>query len=101
MTNTDLKSPSKTYFQAFRVPGEKDHILIPVFQHPSQKELYVIWSDITDCFPGVTRIQYANVYIPKLRDSRLYRYPKKKETKNKLQEPRGLYLDIIWSGGVK
>ncbi|KAG0312971.1 hypothetical protein BGZ97_010650 [Linnemannia gamsii] len=72
MTNTDLKSPSKTYFQAFRVPGEKDHILIPVFQHPSQKELYVIWSDITDCFPGVTRIQYANVYIPKLRDSRLY-----------------------------
>lgn len=75
MTPTDIKPPpSKTYFQEFRVPGEKEHTLIPVLEHPITNDLYVIWSDITDCFPGVAKIQYANVYVPKLRDTRLYRY---------------------------
>ncbi|KAF9118699.1 hypothetical protein BGW39_000935 [Mortierella sp. 14UC] len=62
-----------TFFQAFRSEREKELILIPVNLHPTQGELYVIWSDITDCFPGATRIQFDNVYIPKLRDRRCYR----------------------------
>lgn len=74
MTPTDIKPPPcKTYFQEFRVSGENEHTLIPAVEHPITNDLYVIWSDITDCFPGVTKIQYANVYVPKLRDTRLYR----------------------------
>ncbi|KAF9126484.1 hypothetical protein BGX30_015224 [Mortierella sp. GBA39] len=74
MTPTDINPPpSKTYFQEFRVPGEKELTLIPAVQHPITNDLYVIWSDITDCFPGVTKIKHTNVYVPKLRDTRLYR----------------------------
>ncbi|KAG0379382.1 hypothetical protein BGX24_000645 [Mortierella sp. AD032] len=62
-----------TFFQAFRSERERELILIPVVQHPTEGDLYVIWTDITDCFPGARRIQFDNVYIPKLRDKRCYR----------------------------
>ncbi|OAQ25804.1 hypothetical protein K457DRAFT_751686 [Linnemannia elongata AG-77] len=62
-----------THYQAFRVPSEKEPIFFPAYQHPITKDLYVIWSDITICFPEATRIQFRNVYVPMLRDSRLYR----------------------------
>lgn len=73
MANTDLGGSSQTFFQAFRATGEKEHILIPAVQHPITKDLYVLWSDITDCFPGMIRVQYHNVYVPKLRGDDLYR----------------------------
>lgn len=67
-------TPPDTYFQSFRSERDKGNILIPVVQHPIQGDLYVIWTDITDCFPGATRIQFDNVFIPLLRDKRCYRY---------------------------
>lgn len=48
---------TNTPFQAFRVPGEKEHILIPAIRHLIQGDLYVIWSDIAYCFLETTRIQ--------------------------------------------
>ncbi|KAG0265727.1 hypothetical protein BGZ95_003232 [Linnemannia exigua] len=72
MTTTDLESPS-AHFQAFRAPGEKDAILIPVVRHPATNDLYVIWGDISDCFPDVVRVMYTNVFIPMLRGNNLYR----------------------------
>ncbi|KAG0296523.1 hypothetical protein BGZ96_009226 [Linnemannia gamsii] len=72
MTQADFEDAS-TPFQALRVPGEKVNILIPAVRHPTQGDLYVIWSDITYCFPETTRIQHSNVYVPMLRDARLYR----------------------------
>ncbi|KAF9925046.1 hypothetical protein FBU30_005125 [Linnemannia zychae] len=62
-----------THFQAFHAPGEKEPILIPAVLHPTLNELYVIWSDIADCFPRMTRIQYSNMFVPKMRDERLYK----------------------------
>jgi hypothetical protein len=73
MATKDLEEPY-AHFQAFRAPGEKGLIQIPVVLHPTLNELYVIWSDISDCFPEATRIQFQNVFVPKLRDPRLYRY---------------------------
>ncbi|KAG9061759.1 hypothetical protein KI688_006910 [Linnemannia hyalina] len=72
MTHADSGN-ADTHYQAFRVPSEKEVIFFPVFQHPITKDLYVIWSDITNCFPEATRIQFRNVYVPMLRDSRLHR----------------------------
>ncbi|KAF9148983.1 hypothetical protein BG015_009244 [Linnemannia schmuckeri] len=73
MTNTDFDAEADTHFQAFCAPGEQGHILIPVVWHPTLNQLYVLWTDITDCFPGVTRIQYGNIFVPMLRNERLYR----------------------------
>ncbi|KAF9126485.1 hypothetical protein BGX30_015225 [Mortierella sp. GBA39] len=73
MTNLDRGGSSQTFFQAFRASSEREHILIPAVQHPITKDLYVLWSDITDCFPGMIRVQYHNVYVPKLRGDDLYR----------------------------
>ncbi|KAG0276199.1 hypothetical protein BGZ95_007854 [Linnemannia exigua] len=72
MATDDQPTPA-TYFQAFRSERDKEDILIPVVRHPTLGDLFVIWSDITDCFPGTIRIQYKNVYIPMLRDARCYR----------------------------
>ncbi|KAK3840104.1 MAG: hypothetical protein JOS17DRAFT_5087 [Linnemannia elongata] len=72
MTHAD-SGDTDTHYQAFRVPSQRELILFPTFQHPITKDLYVIWSDITNCFPEATRIQFRNVYVPMLRDSRLYR----------------------------
>ncbi|KAG0375512.1 hypothetical protein BGX24_008991 [Mortierella sp. AD032] len=72
MTAADHEGPI-THFQAFRAPDEKHLIQILVTLHPTLKELYVIWSDISDCFPEATRIQFQDVFVPKLRDSWLYR----------------------------
>lgn len=78
MAQADSNSTSEfgtdAHFQAFRAPDEKELILIPVSLHPTLNELYVIWSDITNCFPETRRIQFRNVYVPLLRDTRLYRY---------------------------
>ncbi|KAF8943948.1 hypothetical protein BGZ47_004874 [Haplosporangium gracile] len=91
MTDTDLGGSSQTFFQAFRAAGEKEHILIPAVQHPITNDLYVLWSDITDCFPGMIRIQYHNVYVPKLRGDDLYRIKP-----FGIRYHSGLVLDIIY-----
>ncbi|KAF9905554.1 hypothetical protein EC991_001584 [Linnemannia zychae] len=87
----DDQPDTDTFFQAFRSDREKDLVLIPVNIHPTQGDLYVIWSDITDCFPGATRIQFDNVYIPKLRDKRCYRVKP-----HGIKYHSGIVLDVVY-----
>ncbi|KAG0247765.1 hypothetical protein BG011_000958 [Mortierella polycephala] len=58
-------------YQSFR-SGDRT-VRIQTFSHPVTGEPFVIWSDIADCFPGVARIQNEDVFVPLLRDERLYR----------------------------
>ncbi|KAF9546854.1 hypothetical protein EC957_009306 [Mortierella hygrophila] len=87
----DDQLTSDTFFQTFRVPDEREPIQIPVVIHPTLNELYVLWSDITDCFPRATRIQFKDVYVPKLRDARLYRV-----RPHGIRFHPGMVLDIIY-----
>ncbi|KAF9118698.1 hypothetical protein BGW39_000934 [Mortierella sp. 14UC] len=87
----DDQAAPATYFQAFRSEREKQDILIPVVRHPTQGDLFVIWSDITSCFPGTSRIQYKNVYIPMLRDARCYRVKP-----HGIRYHEGVVLDVVY-----
>ncbi|KAF8944001.1 hypothetical protein BGZ47_004779 [Haplosporangium gracile] len=95
MSQADFNSTAEfgtgVHFQAFRAPDEKEHILIPVTLHPTLNELYVIWSDITNCFPETRRIQFRNVYVPLLRDTRLYRVKP-----HGIKYHPGIVLDIVY-----
>lgn len=62
-----------TIFQAFRSETDRREVLIPAVRHPVLGELYVIWTDITDCFPRASRIQHDDEFIPFLRDDNLVR----------------------------
>ncbi|KAG9061743.1 hypothetical protein KI688_006893 [Linnemannia hyalina] len=62
-----------TVFQAFRSETDRREVLIPAVRHPTLGELYVIWTDITDCFPRASRIQHDDEFIPFLRDDNLVR----------------------------
>ncbi|KAF9088879.1 hypothetical protein BGX29_012351 [Mortierella sp. GBA35] len=87
----DQPATTDTYFQTFRSGRDKGNIRIPVVRHPTLGELYVIWTDITDCFPGATRIQYDNVFIPMLRDKRCYRVKP-----HGIRYHPGIILDVIY-----
>ncbi|KAF9139899.1 hypothetical protein BGX30_007341 [Mortierella sp. GBA39] len=95
MAQADSNSTSEfgtdAHFQAFRAPDEKELILIPVSLHPTLNELYVIWSDIANCFPETRRIQFRNVYVPLLRDTRLYRVKP-----HGIKYHPGIVLDIVY-----
>ncbi|KAF9119529.1 hypothetical protein BGX30_003791 [Mortierella sp. GBA39] len=69
----DDQPTSETYYQAFRVPDEREPVQIPAVLHPTLKELYVLWSDISTCFPKATRVQFKNIYVPMLKDARLHK----------------------------
>ncbi|KAI1298885.1 hypothetical protein EDD11_006609 [Mortierella claussenii] len=60
-------------YQSFRAQDHSHPVRIPTVRHPSTGDLYVIWTDITDCFPRVVRIQHNDVYVPLMRDQDLYR----------------------------
>ncbi|KAF9360579.1 hypothetical protein BGX26_008722 [Mortierella sp. AD094] len=58
-------------YQSFR---SGDHtVRIQSIVHPVSGERFVIWSDIAHCFPGVVRIQNGDIFVPLLRNERLYR----------------------------
>ncbi|KAG0288222.1 hypothetical protein BGZ96_007972 [Linnemannia gamsii] len=91
-TTTAATAAPETYFQTFRSERErKGNIRIPVVQHPTLGEPYVIWTDITDCFPGACRVQYDNVFIPMLRDKRCYRVKP-----HGIRYHPGIVLDIVY-----
>ncbi|KAF9082265.1 hypothetical protein BGX23_012636 [Mortierella sp. AD031] len=72
-TIDDEDIDSGACFQAFRSRA-LGLVRIPAVRHPVQGDLYIIWSDIRHCFPGVARIQFDNIYVPMLRDEKtLYR----------------------------
>ncbi|KAG0200088.1 hypothetical protein BGX28_006758 [Mortierella sp. GBA30] len=69
----DDGTDTETVYQSFRSPKDARPIKIPAVQHPTTGEHYVIWSDITDCFPGVLRVQHGDLFVPFLRNQNLYR----------------------------
>jgi hypothetical protein len=76
MTSTDHDEiDSDGCFQDFRSRVSAGLVRIPAVRHPTHGDLYIIWSDIRHCFPGVMRIQFDNIYVPMLRDDKtLLRY---------------------------
>ncbi|KAG0346767.1 hypothetical protein BG004_000874 [Podila humilis] len=58
--------------QRFRSNGEV--IRIPVRNGPQEGEHFIVWSDLKQCFPGIVRVQFGDIYIPFRRDDLHYRY---------------------------
>ncbi|KAF9129359.1 hypothetical protein BGW39_004235 [Mortierella sp. 14UC] len=90
MTTTDLDGP-EVHFQGFRAPAGNGLIQIPIVLHLTLNELYFIWSDISDCFPEATRIRFQNVFVPKLRNARLYR-----AKPHGIKYHPGIVLDLVY-----
>ncbi|KAF9900447.1 hypothetical protein EC991_007325 [Linnemannia zychae] len=92
-TDTDTDTGTDAFFQSFRSDRDRNRgtIRIPVVQHPVHGDLYVIWTDITDCFPGATRVQFDNVFIPMVRDKRCYRVKP-----HGIRYHPGIVLDVIF-----
>ncbi|GJJ71920.1 hypothetical protein EMPS_04277 [Entomortierella parvispora] len=63
--------PEANFYQSFWY--NNNLVRIPTHVHPTLRKPFVIWSDIEHCFPGATRIQNGDCFVPLLRDERLYR----------------------------
>ncbi|KAF9339989.1 hypothetical protein BGZ91_003970 [Linnemannia elongata] len=94
MTSTDNDIDSGACFQAFRSRSGSGHGLvhIPAVRHPIHGHLYIIWSDIRHCFPGVARIQFDNIYVPMLRDDKTLLRVKP----HGIRYHAGIVLDVIY-----
>ncbi|KAF9576636.1 NADH:ubiquinone oxidoreductase [Mortierella alpina] len=79
-------------YQSFRHAPDARPVKIPTARHPATGEYYVIWSDITDCFPGVVRVQHGEYFVPLLRNQDLYRIKP-----HGIRCHPGIVLDIIYS----
>ncbi|KAF9980061.1 hypothetical protein BGZ75_008926 [Mortierella antarctica] len=79
-------------YQSFRHATDARPVKIPTARHPATGECYVIWSDITDCFPGVVRVQHGEYFVPLLRNQDLYRIKP-----HGIRCHPGVVLDIIYS----
>ncbi|KAG0273122.1 hypothetical protein BGZ95_011053 [Linnemannia exigua] len=91
MASDEYDAETDTFYQAFRSPDEIEPIQIPTVRHPTQGDLYVLWCDISTCFPEATRIQYENSFVPMMRDDRLYRV-----RPHGIQYHPGVVLDVIY-----
>lgn len=58
-------------FQEFRCKGEVIRIETIT---DSDGQQCVLWRDIRTAFPGLTRIQHGNMFVPIVKDNRFYRY---------------------------
>ncbi|KAF9148190.1 hypothetical protein BG015_010082 [Linnemannia schmuckeri] len=98
MTSTDHDIDSGACFQTFRSRPGLGHglVRIPVVRHPIQGDLYIIWSDIRHCFPGVARIQFDNIYVPMLRDDKTLLRVKP----HGIRYHAGIVLDVIYDDMV-
>ncbi|KAF8975356.1 hypothetical protein BGZ46_009184 [Entomortierella lignicola] len=79
-------------YQTFRATDCSQLIRIPVVKHPSTQEYYVIWTDITQCFPRVSRIQHDDVFVTFMRDQNLYRV-----RPHGIRYHPGVVLDVIYN----
>ncbi|KAF9996732.1 hypothetical protein BGZ80_000929 [Entomortierella chlamydospora] len=77
--------------QSFRATDHPQLVRIPAVRHPSSGEYYIIWTDISDCFPRVARIQHDDVYVPFMRDQNLYRV-----RPHGIKYHPGVVLDVIY-----
>ncbi|CAO3565081.1 unnamed protein product [Mortierella alpina] len=90
----DEPADTDPVYQSFRHAPDARPVKIPTVRHPATGERYVIWSDITDCFPGVVRVQHGEYFVPLLRNQDLYRIKP-----HGIQCHPGVILDIIYQSG--
>ncbi|KAF9543172.1 hypothetical protein EC957_001234 [Mortierella hygrophila] len=98
MTFTDNDIDSGACFQTFRSRLGSGHglVRIPAVRHPIHGHLYIIWSDIRHCFPGVARIQFDNIYVPMFRDDKSLLRVKP----HGIHYHAGIVLDVIYDDMV-
>ncbi|KAF9903607.1 hypothetical protein EC991_003519 [Linnemannia zychae] len=77
-------------FQAFR--SGDDIVRIQAVLHPLTGTLVVLWNDIKACFPGLTRVQNKDIYVPLVRcaNARLL-------VPFGIELQLGIILDVIYS----
>ncbi|KAF9903047.1 hypothetical protein EC991_004259 [Linnemannia zychae] len=96
MTATDDDIDSGACFQTFHTRGGPDLVRIPAVRHPVRGDLYIIWSDIRHCFPGVARIQFDNIYVPMLRDEKTLLRVKP----HGIRYHAGIVLDVVYEDWI-
>ncbi|KAF9128251.1 hypothetical protein BGW39_005224 [Mortierella sp. 14UC] len=96
MTTTDDDIDSGACFQAFHARGGPGLVRIPAVRHPVRGDLYIIWSDIHHCFPGVARIQFDNIYVPMLRDEKTLLRVKP----HGIRYHAGIVLDVVYEDWI-
>ncbi|KAG0202081.1 hypothetical protein BGX28_005291 [Mortierella sp. GBA30] len=81
-------------YQSFR---SGDHtVRIQTKPHPVTDEPFVIWSDIKDCFPGLSRVQHGDIFVPMLRDDKLYRLKP-----HGIKYHPGIVLDVLYDTSTR
>ncbi|KAF9963448.1 hypothetical protein BGZ65_003313 [Modicella reniformis] len=79
-------------YQAFQAANHPHPIQIPAVRHPATGILYVIWTDITDCFPRAMRVQHGDIYVPFVRDKDLSRV-----RPHGIRYHPGIVLEVIYN----
>lgn len=73
ITTAYIRDPCTTgVFQTFR--NGLDVVRMEAVLHPVTGTFVVLWSDIKVCFPGLTRLQNKDIYVPLIRGPSAYRY---------------------------
>ncbi|KAG0373200.1 hypothetical protein BGX24_012017 [Mortierella sp. AD032] len=96
---TDDDIDSGACFQAFHTHtrgGRPSIVRIPAVRHPVRGDLYIIWSDIRHCFPGVANIQFDNIYVPMLRDENTLLRVKP----HGIRYHAGVVLDVVYEDWI-
>ncbi|KAG0273791.1 hypothetical protein BGZ95_010395 [Linnemannia exigua] len=98
-TTKDDDVDSGACFQAFHTHTRGDGpniVRIPAVRHPVCGDLYVIWSDIRHCFPGVAHIKFDNIYVPMLRDENTLLRVKP----HGIRYHAGIVLDVVYEDWI-
>ncbi|KAG0206921.1 hypothetical protein BGX33_007158 [Mortierella sp. NVP41] len=89
LSTAAIRDPCITgVFQSFR---SRDKVIrIEAVLHPATNTFVILWSDIRQCFPGLTRLQHKDIYVPLVRGPTAYRV-----TPHGIEYQPGIILDVI------
>ncbi|KAF9922200.1 hypothetical protein FBU30_007718 [Linnemannia zychae] len=94
ITNGHVRDPCVTgVYQTFR--NGDDIVRIEAVLHPVTGTFVVLWGDIKTCFPGLTRLQNKNIYVPFIRGPDAYRI-----SPPGMEHQPGVIFDVIYSPSV-
>ncbi|KAF9293548.1 hypothetical protein BGZ88_005242 [Linnemannia elongata] len=90
ITTAYIRDPCTTgVFQTFR--NGFDVVRMEAVLHPVTGTFVVLWSDIKVCFPGLTRLQNKDIYVPLIRGPSAYRV-----IPLGIQHQPGVIIDVIY-----
>ncbi|KAF9539390.1 hypothetical protein EC957_005449 [Mortierella hygrophila] len=90
ITTAYIRDPCTTgVFQTFR--NGLDVVRMEAVLHPVTGTFVVLWSDIKVCFPGLTRLQNKDIYVPLIRGPSAYRV-----VPLGIQHQPGAIIDVIY-----